>query len=110
MTRMAAIAVGLVILWSAATAAILALTEEADAVTVVFPPRALMNGLPEGVYVLEWDGPTAVLKGTRKGYVADLYRHGAPFVLPARAAGCMTLSGDQPGRSRADIKKARDGT
>ncbi len=89
--RVLSVAAGIAALWVAASAVILAASEEAEAVSVILPSAALMNDLPDGVYVLGWDGAVALLKGTGNGYVAELYRRGAMLVVPARDATCLSL-------------------
>ncbi|MBB3937063.1 hypothetical protein [Aureimonas phyllosphaerae] len=86
--------------WVGANAAILAATERAEAVLVMFSRSPEAVRLPESVAILEWDGHFARFVGRREGYVADLYRAGALAVLPARGGGCLRMvrqTGGQPG-------------
>lgn len=75
--------------WIGANAGILLWTERADAVIAVFPGQLQ---LPFGVSLLAWDGRTAQLVGAERGYVVELYRHGALIVLPVRRHSCLPSS------------------
>ncbi|WP_235919464.1 hypothetical protein [Aureimonas psammosilenae] len=77
--------------WMLANAAILAATEKADAVLVLFAGPVGSFPLPPGVAILDWDGRSGRFVGTEPGYVADLYRSGALLVLPARGGGCVAF-------------------
>lgn len=72
-------------------AAITLLPGASTVVTVVFPSKRLMNALPEGVYVLEWNGATARIISEKPVFVRELYRAGALLVMPARSSSCIAL-------------------
>jgi hypothetical protein len=73
------------------SAAVLALTEDAEAVLVVLPRPALLSSLPEGSGLVWWNGPFAAIASRGEGTVAHAYRTGALLVLPVRAQTCLSL-------------------
>lgn len=89
--RSAGILGSVLLLWFTATAAITLLAGASTVVTVVFPSKRLMNALPEGVYVLDWNSATARIISGKPAFVRELYRAGALLVLPAGSSGCMAL-------------------
>ncbi len=92
--RLAAVSLALLLAWTLASAAILAVSEEAEAVTVFFSKDAGTFALPGSVRLLEWDGRRGRFRGAEPGYISDLYRAGAILVIPARAMGCLSLARD----------------
>ena len=89
--RAAATVAVLIAGWLVATAAVLALTEKAEAVIAIFPAGPRGGGLPQDVAMLSWNGSVGRFIGRDSGYVRSLYRAGAIFVLPARRRGCLVL-------------------
>ncbi|MET3615524.1 hypothetical protein ABID16_003871 [Rhizobium aquaticum] len=79
-------------------ATVFAITGEAPAALVIFPPARDPAGLPEDIEVLRWDGQTAVVTSDNLDYVRRLYQSGAVLVLPFRKSGCLAL---QPSRKPA---------
>lgn len=60
----------------------------APAALVILPPKGLIAALPPGVAVVS-AGPVSVTLRGGDDLVADLYRLGAPLVLPAGLTGCL---------------------
>ncbi len=89
--RSAGILGSLLLLWFTAMAAMTLLPGASTAVTVVFPSKRLMNALPEGIYVLEWNSVTARIISKKPAFVLELYRAGALLVLPDRSSSCLAL-------------------
>jgi len=73
------------------SAAVLAVTEDAEAVLVVLPRPALLSGMPEGSGLVWWNGPFAAIASGGTGTVAHAYKTGALLVLPVRAQTCLFL-------------------
>lgn len=78
--------------WFVATAAVLAATDKAEAVTAIFPRDLSNYSLPSDIAAVSWNGNVGRLVGRYPGYVLDLYRSGAIAVLPARRQGCLDLA------------------
>jgi hypothetical protein len=62
-----------------------------NSVLVPFPSKALVDNLPDDVSIMRWSNGLAILYSERQGFVADIYKSGAMFVLPSRKAGCLDL-------------------
>lgn len=72
-------------------ASVFAITGEAPAALVIFPPDRYPAGLPDDIRVLRWDERTAVVTSDNRDYVRRLYQSGAVLVLPFRKSGCLAL-------------------
>lgn len=70
-------------------AALFAITGEAPAALVVFPPDNYPERLPDDIRLLRWDDRTAVMTSENRDYVQRLYAAGALLVLPVRKNGCI---------------------
>ena len=60
----------------------------APALVVLFPPDGLIDALPDGVAVVG-RGPISLTVSGGTDLAAQLYRLGAPLVLPAGLQGCL---------------------
>ena len=99
--RTGALLAGLALGAVALSASVFAATEKAPAALVLG-----LHSLPEGMTLLRWDGPVAVVAGDGPGYVARLYRAGAWIVLPFRKSGCMPAPDAGQRRASLAILKA----
>jgi hypothetical protein len=74
--------------WITVLALVARLGGETPALLVLFPPDGLIAALPDGVAVVD-AGPVSLTVSGGNGLAAQLYRIGAPLVLPARLEGCL---------------------
>lgn len=74
--------------WIAVLALVARMGGEAPALLVLFPPDSLIAALPDGVAVVD-TGPVSLTVSGGKDLAAQLYRLGAPLVLPAGLEGCL---------------------
>jgi hypothetical protein len=74
--------------WLGVLALVAGLGGKAPALLVLFPPEGLVAGLPEGVAVLD-SGRVSLTVSGGGDLVGQLYRLGAPLVLPAGLQGCL---------------------
>jgi len=72
-------------------AIVFALTGQAPAALVIFPPDRFPAEMPQDMRVLRWDTRTAVVTSDNADYVRRLYSAGAFLVLPVRRSGCIAL-------------------
>ncbi|WP_210528608.1 hypothetical protein [Rubellimicrobium arenae] len=77
--------------WIAVLALVLRLGGPAPAVLVVLPPPGFLQEVPPDVTITDRNALGLVARGSRN-LVAELYRAGAPLVLPAGLAGCLGLA------------------
>ncbi len=47
--------------------------------------------LPKNVAIIDSSGPLLIIRSDDPDFVRELYRNGAPFVLPARKKTCLEL-------------------
>lgn len=94
--RLAIVSLGLFSGAVALSAVVFAATEKAPAALVIG-----LRSVPEGMALLRWDGPLAVVTSDRPGYVRRLYGAGALLVLPFRKNGC--LPPPEPGQRLASV-------
>lgn len=83
---------GALLVWLALLAGVTVIAEPHADVMVLGPPRhtlSLLRGTD--IRLTDLQETHAVLHGTGRGFVRQLYAHGALVVLPARAPGCMAL-------------------
>lgn len=90
-TRRTSIALAIVIGWFAAASGIMLFSEAAPAALVIVRDDGFVRNLPEDVKIVRGGAHSMVLTSEKPGYVQDLYRAGAWFVLPARKSGCIDL-------------------
>ncbi|WP_137109635.1 hypothetical protein [Rhodobacter sp. SY28-1] len=74
--------------WVVVLALVAWLGGEAPALLVLFPPDNLIATLPDGVAVVG-RGPVSLTVSGGSDLAAQLYRLGAPLVLPAGLQGCL---------------------
>lgn len=74
--------------WLAVLALVARLGGEAPALVILFPPDGLIAALPDGVAVVG-RGPVSLTVSGGADLAAQLYRLGAPLVLPAGLQGCL---------------------
>lgn len=74
--------------WVGVLALVARLGGEAPALLVLFPPNGLIGALPDGVAVVD-AGPVSLTLSGGGDLAAQLYRLGAPLVLPAGLEGCL---------------------
>lgn len=74
--------------WLGVLALVARLGGEAPALVILFPPDSLATALPDGVAVVG-TGPVSLTVSGGPDLVAELYRLGAPLVLPAGLEGCL---------------------
>lgn len=76
-------------LWFVSLAAIIVIAEPTHDVVVFAPPETGMRAVAAGTSLLLDAGETHVVaRGTRSGFVRELYAAGAWLVLPAMSPGC----------------------
>jgi hypothetical protein len=81
-----------VAIWFALLAAFIAIAEPTHDVIVFAPPEAGMRAVAAGTSLLLDAGETFVVaRGTRSGFVRELYAAGAWLVLPAMSPGCRAF-------------------
>lgn len=90
--------------WLAVMAGVMRFSDAAPGAVVILPSPGLMQRLPEDAAILGWNR-FALTLSNRPGLTEELYRAGAPLVLPAGLTGCLPLSASQ----RADLER-RNGT
>jgi hypothetical protein len=73
-------------------AAVVLVTEEADALLVLMPARGLLQEMPAGASILSWDDWSATIAAGGDGTIYDIYAAGALLVLPIRSRSCLNLS------------------
>jgi hypothetical protein len=74
--------------WLAVLALVARLGGEAPALLVLFPPDGLIAALPAGVAVVD-AGPVSLTLSGGGDLAGQLYRLGAPLVLPAGLESCL---------------------
>lgn len=74
--------------WVGVLALVARMGGEAPALLVLFPPDGLIGGLPAGVAVVD-AGPVSLTVSGGADLATQLYRLGAPLVLPARLESCL---------------------
>ncbi len=77
--------------WLAVLALVAGLGGKAPALVILFPPDGLIAALPDGVAVVG-RGPVSLTVSGGADLAAQLYRLGAPLVLPAGLQGCVPQS------------------
>lgn len=74
--------------WLGVLALVARLGGEAPALIILLPPEGLATSLPDGVAVVG-TGPVSLTVSGGANLAAELYRLGAPLVLPAGLEGCL---------------------
>lgn len=74
--------------WFGGMAAATVLWEPSETVVFGSQTDVLLGEIPADVRIVSAGAGFVVLHGERKGWVRDLYRHGAWLVWPASGTGC----------------------
>ncbi len=89
--RRTTIVLAIIVGWFASASGIMLFSEAAPAALVIVRGDSFLKNLPENVRIVRGGEHSMVLTSDDPGYVKDLYRAGAWFVLPARKSGCIDL-------------------
>ena len=84
--------VAVVLGWGAVLAGVMLVSDASPAAVVLFPDAEFLTTLPKGVAITGQNAISVTLTGEASGFVATLYRAGAPLVLPAGLLGCAPLT------------------